>query len=173
MSDLWSEHGQIHVPTVKTSSFWKVPNSSADADLIMQIINHLVGDGVVQNAACRPDDEMILKAGVGHHSRKTINASPALERSEIKRILERHHPGLLLHRGIYDGSAASGLSKTHAASLTRSGAKDEAGEGQQQHNWQPDQVKPMPPFKPCIKIQNHNDLRLCVSLRLRPDRARC
>ena len=46
-------------------------------------------------------------------------------------------------------------------------------DGQHQHDRQSGQVKQAPPFKPCIKIQNHNDLRRFVSPRVRPDRARC
>ena len=130
MGDHWSEDRQVHISAVKTSSFWKVANGGADADLVMQIVNHLVGDGVVKNAACWPDDKMILKARVGHHSRKAVNAGPTFKSGEIQCIFERHHPGLLLHLRIDDGGASRGLGEPHAGGMTGRCTKDEEGECQ-------------------------------------------
>ena len=87
MGEFRSENSQVHIAAIQAISLRKIADSGADAHLIMQIVDHLVGDGVVQNPACRPDDEMILKAGIGHHRGEAVNAGTAFKSGEIERIL--------------------------------------------------------------------------------------
>ena len=171
--DLRRKNRQVHIAAMKAGSLRQVADRSADADLVMQIVNHFIGDGVVQNAACRPDHKMILKAGIRHHGGKAVNAGAAFKGREIERILKRCHPRLLLHRRIDDDSPPGGLGKPHAGSMAGGGTKNKAGKRQRQHDRQLDQVKPVPPFEPCIKIENHDDLRCCALPCPRPGRARC
>ena len=150
VGDFRREDCQVHIAAVQAVPLWQVTDSGTDADLIMQVVNHLVGDGVVKNAAGRTDHEMILEAGIRHHGREAVNTGAAFKRGKIQRILKRHHPRLLLHRRINNDSATSGLGKPHAGSVASGGTENKTGEGQHQHGRQPDQVKPAPPFKPCI-----------------------
>ena len=162
MGNLRREDCQVHISPMKASPLWHVADRSTYTDLIMEIIDNFIGDCVIQDAACRPNNKMILKAGIRHHSREAVNAGATFKCGEIERVFERHHPGLLFHLWISDDCPPSGLSEPHAGRMADRSAENKTSECQHQHNWQPDKVKPAPPFKPCVKIAYHDDLHLRV-----------
>ena len=165
---LWPHHnarrkdGHIHIAALQAGPLRQITDSGPNADLIMQIINNFIGDGIVQNAACRTDHEMILQRRIRGHGRKAVDARPTFQRRKIQRLFQRHHAGFLFHRRIDDHGTAGCFGKTHATRHLRmagGGAKNKTGESQHQNKRQFGQVEPAALIKSCIEIEDHNGLR--------------
>ena len=165
----------IHITTMQAGAHRKVTDSGTYADLVVKIVDHLVGDGVIENATGWPDHEMVFKAGIGHYRRKPVDARAAFKCGEIERLFKRQHAGLLFKRRVEDDSSARCLRKPHTGSMTGIGAKEETGNRQHQKQRHSGQVKPAPPIKSCIEIENHFGLhpviRGVILGVFRPDRA--